>query len=69
MELGNAIIQGNARAASLAKSMVENPTLISTTSPYIFTISLECESYRQYSDADVAESIVISTEPPATLPK
>lgn len=62
MELGNAIIQGNARAASLAKSMVENPTLISTTSPYIFTISLECESYRQYSDADVAESIVISTE-------
>ncbi len=62
MELGNAIIQGNARAASLAKSMVENPTLISTTSPYIFTISLECDSYRQYSDADVAESIVISTE-------
>ena len=62
MDLGNAIIQGNARAASLAKSMVENPTLISTTSPYIFTISLDCESYKQYSAADVAESIVISTE-------
>lgn len=62
MDLGNAVVQGNARALSLVKSMVENPTLISSTAPFIFAINLECESYRQYADADVAESIVISTE-------
>lgn len=62
MELSQAIVNSNARALNLVKTLIENPCLISTTSPYIFAINLESESYRQYSDADVAESVVISTE-------
>lgn len=62
MELSQAIVNSNARALGLVKSLIDNPCLISTTSPYIFAINLESESYRQYADADVAESIVISTD-------
>lgn len=62
MILSNAIVQGSANALSLVKSLVENPTLISDTAPYIFVINLEVDSYRHYADADVAESVVISTE-------
>ena len=62
MELSQAIVNSNANALTLVKTLIENPCLISTTSPYIFAINLESESYRQYSDADVAESVVISTD-------
>lgn len=62
MQLTKAVINANANALSLVKTLIDNPTLISTTSPYFFTISLEVESYRQYADADVAENVVISTE-------
>ena len=62
MNIGKAILTGNATAVRLAKTLVENPSIISDTSPYVYAISLEVESYRQYADADVAESVVISTE-------
>lgn len=62
MKLTNAVVKANAKALNLVKTLVENPTLISTTAPYYFTIPLEVDSYRQYADADVAESVVISTE-------
>jgi hypothetical protein len=62
MKLIKAVVKASANALSLVKTLVENPTIISTTAPYFFTISLEVDSYRQYADADVAESVVISTE-------
>ena len=62
MQLSQAIVNSNARALGLVKTLIENPCLISTTSPYIFAINLEADNYRQYADADVAESVVISTD-------
>lgn len=62
MEIKNAVVSGSASALQLVKSLVQNPTLICTEAPYVYAISLECDIYRQYADADVAESVVISTD-------
>ena len=62
MTIKQGIIEGSASALSLAKTLLESPTLIGVTAPYIFSIPLEVNQYRQYSDADVAESVIIATE-------
>ncbi len=62
MTIKQGLITGSASALSLAKTLLASPTLIGTTAPYIFSIPLEVDVYRQYADADVAESVIISTE-------
>lgn len=62
MTIKQGLITGSASALSLAKTLLTSPTLIGTTAPYIFSIPLEVDVYRQYADADVAESVIISTE-------
>lgn len=57
MLLSRAIITGQPNALSMAKSLLENPMIISQTPPW--AISLEAESHSKSAQADVSEHPVI----------
>lgn len=62
MKITKSLISGSSSTLNLAKTLLSLPTIIGNEAPYIFSIPLEVDSYRQYADADVAESVIISTE-------
>lgn len=61
MELSKAIISGSASAASLALQLLSLPRLISLTPAW--TLALETENLQQHGEAQVAESVLISSLP------
>ena len=61
MELSKAIISGSAVAAKLALDLLTLPRIISLTPAW--TLALETENLRQHGEAQVAESVLISSLP------
>ena len=57
MLLTRAIVRGLPSALNMAKSLLENPALVSSTPPW--AISLEVESYSKHSSAEVSQRPVI----------
>ena len=58
------IIQGNRAAINLAKTCISTPTLINKdiTQGALAAIPLECETVQKSAQAEVSESLVISSE-------
>lgn len=58
------IIQGNRAAINLAKTCISTPTLINKdiTQGALAAIPLECETLQKSAQAEVSESLVISSE-------
>lgn len=58
------IIQGNRAAINLAKTCISTPTLINKdiTQGALAAIPLECETIQKSAQAEVSESLVISSE-------
>ena len=57
MLLTRAIVRGVPSALNMAKSLLENPAIVSQTPPW--AISLEVESYSKRSSAEVSQRPVI----------
>lgn len=58
MKFSKAILQGNPSALNMAKSLIENPMIISLTAPQ-FGISLEIETHSKRGTAEVSQRPVI----------
>ena len=57
MLLTRAVVRGVPSAINMAKSLIENPAIVSSTPP--FSISLEVEDYGKHASAEVSQKPVI----------
>ena len=58
MNFTKAILKGNPSALQMAKSLLDNPMIISLTAPQ-FGISLEVETYQKHGQAEVSQKPII----------